>query len=41
MIKLVDLEILTAGALYCLIRVTIETPVYILLLWAVFELEPL
>jgi hypothetical protein len=41
MIILVDLEILIADALYCLIRVTIETPIYMLLLGAVFELKPI
>jgi hypothetical protein len=37
--KLVDLEILTADALYPLMPVTMETGVYILLLWAVLELN--
>lgn len=41
MIILVDLEILTADALYRLIRVTIDTPVYILLVCAVFWPKPL
>ena len=39
MIKLVDLEIPTADALYSLIPVIIETWVYILLLRAILELN--